>query len=327
MWSYLTPIVVSVGVLFLGGVIYFVLRHLLKDRYNVPARLKIIFAIVVFLLSVVAFLVNSPLAGQLSEINKKILSYILFLILAFSAYLIIEIIDIFLVDYYLVAVKKIYISSPLRRIIFLIVYVFILIILLHTVVKINLLALVAIPTVMTAGVALALQDTLKKLLAGIVLGNVIKVGDWVRLAGHDGCVVELTWARVTIKTFNGDYVMLPTNNVVASEIYKYTASGAHRCTVNIGVAYDIPPQKVKETLINITQNIKGILKNPSPVVYTTSYSDFAIMYTLTFWISDFAFKIDIVDEVYTQIWYAFKKENIEIPFPTRTIIQKNTKPS
>ncbi len=318
MANYIAPSVLAFAVLFFSAIIYVAIVYLfLRREFKFPKRLKVSYFIAVFLLAFLSFLINSPLENIISE---KLLNYVLFAMLAISGYFAIEVLDVFAVDYYLINVRKTYVFPPLRKVIFLVLYVLVLIVLLGTILKINLLALVAIPTVLTAGIAFALQDTIKKFLAGIVLGRVLKEGDWIGCSGSDGKIIAMNWARITVRTFDGDHIIIPTNNVVANEIYKYTGEGIHRCVVPIGTSYRVPPLKVKETLFGITRNIDGILSDPSPKVFVVSFGDFAITYNLTFWISDFSKKIEILDEINTRIWYAFRREDIEIPYPIRTII-------
>lgn len=318
MENYITPSIIALSVLFFSALVYWAIVYLLFRReFKFPKKLKVSYLVAVFLLAFLSFLLNSPLEDAISE---KLLSYIIFAMLAVLSYFAIEVLDVFIVDYYLITVNKVYVFQPLRKIIFLVLYVLVLIVLLNTTIKINLLALVAIPTVLTAGLAFALQDTIKKFLAGIVLGRVLKEGDWISFSGHDGKIIKINWAYLTVKSFDGDHIIIPTNNVVSNEVYKYGGEGIHRCTLPIGTSYKAPPLKVKETLLGVIRNIDGILPSPAPKVFTMSFGDFAITYNLIFWISDFSKKREIIDEVNTRIWYAFKREDIEIPFPIRTII-------
>src|SRR5207245_5981813 len=86
---------------------------------------------------------------------------------------------------------------------------------------INVVALVAIPTVATAVIGFALQDTLKRFFAGLMLGKLVRVGDWVRLAGQVGRVIKVDLGHVTILTPTDDFVMIPNNLVAQQEILNY----------------------------------------------------------------------------------------------------------
>jgi len=54
-------------------------------------------------------------------------------------------------------------------------------------------------------------------------------------------------------------------------------------------------------------------------VWLSAYQDFTILYTVKFWIDDFAHYPTIESQVLKRVWYHFKREKIEIPFPIREI--------
>jgi len=53
------------------------------------------------------------------------------------------------------------------------------------------------------GLALALQDTLKTFIAGITLGHIVRLGEWIAFEGKEGMVTDINWARTTIQTVEG----------------------------------------------------------------------------------------------------------------------------
>jgi small-conductance mechanosensitive channel len=56
------------------------------------------------------------------------------------------------------------------------------------------------------------------------------------------------------------------------------------------------------------------------------FADSALTYALRYWMSDFALHAAIASEVRTRIWYAARREGLEIPFPTRTILLPTVAP-
>jgi CRP-like cAMP-binding protein len=54
-------------------------------------------------------------------------------------------------------------------------------------------------------------------------------------------------------------------------------------------------------------------------VWLSAYQDFAILYTVKFWIEDFARYHRIESDVFKAIWYRFRRDKIQIPFPIREI--------
>jgi CRP-like cAMP-binding protein len=56
-----------------------------------------------------------------------------------------------------------------------------------------------------------------------------------------------------------------------------------------------------------------------PSVYLTSYADFAINFTIKFFIEDYSRSDPIQSGVMDRLWYAFRREGISIPFPVRDV--------
>src|SRR5437867_4389489 len=67
-------------------------------------------------------------------------------------------------------------------------------------------------------IGFALQDTLGNAFAGLAIQSErpFHVGDWVKVAEHEGRVAEVTWRATKLRTKAGNFVILP-NNVVSKE--------------------------------------------------------------------------------------------------------------
>jgi CRP-like cAMP-binding protein len=57
------------------------------------------------------------------------------------------------------------------------------------------------------------------------------------------------------------------------------------------------------------------MKAPEPQVFVKAFGDSAVNYVGYFWIENFALDREARDQVRTNIWYTFRRQNIEIPFP------------
>src|SRR5213593_2509914 len=88
-----------------------------------------------------------------------------------TAFLLLKAVDVLFLQDYLIAKKGLYIPDLLRLVILLSGLAGAGIIFLWTVMGINVVALVAIPTVATAVIGFALQDTLKRFFAGLKIGR------------------------------------------------------------------------------------------------------------------------------------------------------------
>jgi small-conductance mechanosensitive channel len=81
---------------------------------------------------------------------------------------------------------------------------------------------IAVTPILTAlgvgglAVALALQDTLSNLFAGvyIILSKNLSVGDYVRIeGGHEGVIRDIAWRVTTLETIGQTLVIIPNNKI------------------------------------------------------------------------------------------------------------------
>jgi len=242
-----------------------------------------------------------------------------------TAFYLLKAADLLLVEDYLIAKKGIHIPELLRLLLLFTVLAGAALMFLRTVMGINVVALVAIPTAATAVIGFALQDTLKRFFAGLMLGKLIRVRDWVCVAGKEGRVLKVDLGHVTILTRDDDQVTIPNNVVVQQDILNYSKPTTnHARTTLVEAAYGAPPTQVQAILIEAAKAVPGVLPDPAPEAFVVAFKDSAVQYRLKFWIKDYARMQDIEGQVLAYVWYAFQRHGIEIPYPQRTIHMTKT---
>ncbi|MBW0000627.1 MAG: mechanosensitive ion channel [Verrucomicrobia bacterium] len=169
-------------------------------------------------------------------------------------------------------------------------------------------------------IGLALQDTLGNLFAGFGLqaGRAFRVGDWLVLQGQRVQVVEITWRSTRFRN-NDDVSFNVPNNQLAKEtiVNLYYPTNIHAMRVRVGVDYTVPPNEVKNALIACATAVSGVLADPAPRVFLTSFDDSSVAYELKFWIDDGRAYPQIVDAIRTRCWYEFARRQINFAFPVR----------
>jgi small-conductance mechanosensitive channel/CRP-like cAMP-binding protein len=168
----------------------------------------------------------------------------------------------------------------------------------------------------------ATQDTLGNLFAGLALNaeHPFYIGDWVLVAGHTGVIVDTTWRATRLKTKAEDYVVIPNAAIAKEPIINFSRpTNRHGCYLNVGVSYETPPIKAKDTILAVLAEIPDVVRQPSPAVYLTGYGDFSVNFTIKFLIEDYD-KADVIESlVMERLWYGFKRTGISIPFPVRDV--------
>jgi len=75
-------------------------------------------------------------------------------------------------------------------------------------------------------------------------------------------------------------------------------------------------------LVEAARSTPEVLTDRSPDCFPSEFGDSAVVYTLRYWIDRFDRDGDIRGEVLTRVWYAAGRAGLEIPFPTRTLVQE-----
>lgn len=296
-----------------AGVYYFMHRR----RITAPWSLPISFLGVFVLFSILAFLYASPLAQKLPSLA---LTLYLAITCISAAWAIVKLIDVFLVQHYLGTVHHVYVSPPMRNGLNALLFCLALLPILYYVLHFNPLALVAIPTIATAGLALALQDTLKSFIAGVGLGQIIRLGDWIRFQDKEGRVTDINWTRTVLQNGDGHTVYIPNSMLQTGHFTNCrSVNPAAVARVQVRVSYDVSPSRVKELMLQAVQGVEGVNTSAVPHITMVEFGDSAVIYALLFSTLDTTRRLKVQDEVSARIWYAFKRENIAVPYPVRTL--------
>ena len=176
--------------------------------------------------------------------------------------------------------------------------------------------------VVGAVVGLALQDSLGNLFAGIALHTEapFRVGDWVKVGDRDGKVEQISWRATRLRTWDGDTLTVPNNEVARHGILNYSLPRApHSRLITIGVSYHTPPNKVVSVLEGLLAQVAGLVSDPPPGVRVVHYDESTIRYEVRYWVAAYDDYRRLESEIHRLIWYHFRRHGIEIPFPSRNV--------
>jgi small-conductance mechanosensitive channel/CRP-like cAMP-binding protein len=195
--------------------------------------------------------------------------------------------------------------------------------------EVELTPFLATSAVVGAVVGLALQDTMGNLFAGIALHSEapVHVGDWVRLGDRDGRVEQVSWRAMRLRTWDGDTLTVPNNEVARHAVLNYShPRAAHSRTIAIGVNYHTPPNRAIAVLRKVLEQV-GLPAEPPSTVRIVSYHDSAIHYEIRYWFAAYEDYRRLESELYRLIWYHFRRHGIEIPFPVRDVFLHRAAPA
>ena len=189
---------------------------------------------------------------------------------------------------------------------------------LHYVLGVNVSPLLASTALLTAIVGFALQGVLGNLLAGlsIHLTRSIHPADWIAVGEVEGQVIETNWRETHLRTTAGHTLILPNSKLADSVVHNMTwPTPLRRHSIFVGASYNDAPAEVIRALLHAAAAVPAVLREPAPAAFLTEFKDFGINYEMRFWTQQHQNRAPISGEVNRMIWYQFKRQGIEIPFP------------
>ncbi len=182
-------------------------------------------------------------------------------------------------------------------------------------------------------VALAFQDTLSNLFAGvhIIVEKPLRVDDYIKLdSGEEGYVVDVGWRTTKIRKLQNNIVIIPNSKLSQSIITNYCMPEKRMSLlIPVGVSYDSDPQKVEDMLTDVVVTaageLKGLLTDPAPFVrFSPGFGESSLDFTVICQVGEFYQQYYVQSELRKRIFNRLKEEGVEIPFPTRTIHMQET---
>lgn len=180
-------------------------------------------------------------------------------------------------------------------------------------------------------VALALQDTLANLFAGvhILASRKVQQGDYVRLdSGQEGYIVDINWRNTTIRQIAGNLVIVPNSRFADAILTNY-----HRpeqdlsVLVQVRVGYDSDLDHVERVTIDVAHEVmagvEGGVGDYRPSVRFHTFGESSIDFSVTLRTREFIDQYVVVHEFMKRLHRRFQREGIAIPFPVRTLVTAN----
>jgi small-conductance mechanosensitive channel len=176
-------------------------------------------------------------------------------------------------------------------------------------------------------VALALQDTLANLFAGlyVVLSRRTRKGDYIKLqSGQEGHVSEITWRDTAITTLSGDLVVIPNKELAAAIVTNYDQPTPETAVlVQVSVAYDSRLEHVEETTVEVARGVltevPGGVTTFEPFIRFHTFGDSGIGFTVILRAKRLVDQNLLKHEFVKRLHRRFAEEGITIPYPTRTV--------
>ncbi len=177
------------------------------------------------------------------------------------------------------------------------------------------------------GIGFGIQDIVNNFISGfiILIGRTIKRGDWITIGDKFGKVVDIGVRTSTIRTLDNIDIIIPNSQLIGNQLINWSyIDPVIRIHIPVGVSYGSDVEKVKNILIEVAQNTDFVIKNKPIEARFIEFGDSSLNFELLVWINIRRIPIFLAkSELNYKIWFAFKENGIEIPFPQRDVWFKN----
>ncbi|MEW1638449.1 mechanosensitive ion channel family protein [Streptomyces sp. NPDC093801] len=176
-------------------------------------------------------------------------------------------------------------------------------------------------------VALALQDTLANLFAGvhILASKTVQPGDYIRLSsGEEGYVVDINWRNSVVRNLSNNLVIIPNGRLARTNMTNFTQPEQKlSLLVQAGVGYESDLEHVERVTLEVVDTVMaditgGVPDHEGKVRFHT-FGDSRINFTVILGVGEFSDQYRIKHEFIKRLHQRFREEGISIPAPTRTV--------
>jgi small-conductance mechanosensitive channel len=168
-------------------------------------------------------------------------------------------------------------------------------------------------------IALALQDTLSNLFAGLNIARHIRIGNYVKLSsGEEGYLVDIDWRVSRLRQLTNNTVLVPNAKFSQSIVTNYH-SPEHELVVpfEVSVDYKSDLDRVEAITVEVARDVmrtvQGGIPNFEPVVRFHTLGDPGIGFSVVLRAQEYVDQFLIKHEFVKRLHKRFAIEEIAIP--------------
>lgn len=176
-------------------------------------------------------------------------------------------------------------------------------------------------------VALALQETLSNLFAGlqIIAARQVKPGDYIHLeSGEEGYVTDVTWRNTTIRAIPNNMIIVPNSKLASTILTNYHQPLKEMLVyVSVGVHYDSDLEHVERVTLEVARNVldtvPGGKKDHEPKIRYNEFGDSGIIFKTVLAVEEFYDHLELTHQFVKKLKKRYDEEGIVIPFNMVTL--------
>lgn len=174
---------------------------------------------------------------------------------------------------------------------------------------------IALASVLTLSVSLALQNALGNVFGGCTLLYTAPFhsGDFVDIGAESGTVVEIGMTYTKLRTPDNKMISIPNSTVVGGDIVNYSITGTRRLDIPVTAVYSEDSRKVLDALLQTAKHDK-VLLDPVPAAVVDSYGDSTVRYILRVWTKTEDYW-DVRNDIMLKVREIFAAQDIKMVYP------------
>ena len=177
-------------------------------------------------------------------------------------------------------------------------------------------------------VALALQETLANLFAGIhlLVDHPVRIGDYVKMGdGVEGTVTDVGWRSTRLRTLGNNVLVLPNQTVARATITNYDLPDSRyatglRVSVDLGAEPDHVEAILLDEALHASREVPGMLAAPAPSVsLIPGFGEYSLDFTVGYSVATFVDQYRVQHELRKRVLHRLRREGVDLPTPARTL--------
>jgi small-conductance mechanosensitive channel len=162
----------------------------------------------------------------------------------------------------------------------------------------------------------------------LLLDDSIHIGDIITVDTHYGIVSELRSRYMVLRKLDNTEVIIPNETLVSNVMINHSMTDRKvRTQLSLQVSYQTDLELAMRLMLEAAATQERVLRDPAPNALLRAFGESGIDLMMNVWISDPENgTASLQSEIYLDIWRAFKKHNVSIPYPQREIRVLNSEP-
>ena len=168
--------------------------------------------------------------------------------------------------------------------------------------------ILTIIAILSAGLALALDWTIKDLISSgkILLFNYFKVGDLITVEEYTGIVLDINSFNTVLRTESYEHILIANHAILESKIINHTAAGVYELCVKIPIEQDHDTNSITIAMLERAKTISGIDQVNIIHAWVIAGDSYIQEYSVNVPIVDFSDRRDLASDISAGITYMLR---------------------